>query len=87
LDLIAFLAGILFWTSTTSSVLDGVGEKGVLAQHPRVGRRSVTWEERTPVFSGVVLTFDVTPAFKTGGELVERGQGLQRPALRVREGR
>jgi NHLM bacteriocin system ABC transporter peptidase/ATP-binding protein len=59
---------IIFWNFNHFVVLEGVSEKGCWLNDPALGRRSATWEEMDIGFSGVVLTFDRTPAFAPGGE-------------------
>ena len=59
---------ILFWNFNHFVVLDGVGQKGCWINDPAMGRRQVTWDEMDTSFSGIVLTFERTPAFAPGGE-------------------
>lgn len=59
---------ILFWNFNHFVVLDGVGKKGCWINDPAMGRRQVTWDEMDTSFSGIVLTFERTPAFAPGGE-------------------
>ena len=59
---------ILFWNFNHFVVLEGVGKKGCWLNDPATGRRRVTWEEMDTSFSGIALTFDLTPAFSKGGE-------------------
>lgn len=68
---------ILFWNFNHFVVLDGVGAKGCWLNDPAMGRRRVTWEEMDESFSGVVLTFERTPAFTRGGERPSVVQALR----------
>ncbi len=49
-------------------VLEGVSRHGAYINDPAMGRRSVTWDEVDTSFSGIVLTFELTPAFERGGD-------------------
>lgn len=69
---------ILFWNFNHFVVLEGVGRAGCWINDPASGRRRVTWEEVDTSFSGVVLTFEETPAFKRGGERPSVRKALQR---------
>ena len=59
---------IIFWNFNHFVVLEGVGAKGCWLNDPATGRRRVTWDEMDTSFSGIALTFDVTPDFTKGGE-------------------
>ena len=59
---------VLFWNFNHFVVLEGVDAKGCWLNDPAMGRRRVTWDEMDASFSGIVLTFEPTPAFKPGGE-------------------
>ncbi|CAN5586395.1 NHLP family bacteriocin export ABC transporter peptidase/permease/ATPase subunit [soil metagenome] len=69
---------ILFWNFNHFVVLEGVGDKGCWLNDPALGRRSVSWEEMDIGFSGVVLTFERSPAFVTGGQRPSVGTALRR---------
>ena len=68
---------ILFWNFNHFVVLEGVGAKGCWINDPATGRRRVTWEEVDTSFSGIVLTFEETPAFRRGGERPSVRRALQ----------
>ncbi len=69
---------ILFWNFNHFVVLEGVGAAGCWLNDPASGRRRVTWDEVDTSFSGVVLTFELTPAFRRGGERPSVRKALQR---------
>ena len=69
---------ILFWNFNHFVVLEGVGAAGCWLNDPASGRRRVTWDEVDTSFSGVVLTFEETPAFRRGGERPSVRKALQR---------
>ncbi|MEU4659847.1 NHLP family bacteriocin export ABC transporter peptidase/permease/ATPase subunit [Streptomyces sp. NPDC023723] len=73
---LAALAGVttpavLFWEFNHYVVYDGVGRRfgrrGVHINDPGKGRRFVTLEEFDGSFTGVVLTMEPGPGFRTGG--------------------
>ena len=68
---------ILFWNFNHFVVLEGVGPKGCWINDPATGRRRVTWEEVDTSFSGIVLTFEETPAYTRGGERPSVRRALQ----------
>ena len=59
---------ILYWNFNHFVVLEGVGPRGCWLNDPASGRHRVSWEEMDASFSGIVLTFDPTSAFRRGGE-------------------
>lgn len=56
---------IIHWNFNHFVVYEGIRGKDVFINDPAIGRRKLTWEELDDCFTGVVLTFEKTPAFKT----------------------
>jgi len=63
------LPAILFWNFNHFVVLDGISRGGKVfhINDPAQGRRKVTSEQFNESYTGVVLTFQPTPAFRKGG--------------------
>ncbi|HEX8093546.1 NHLP family bacteriocin export ABC transporter peptidase/permease/ATPase subunit [Jatrophihabitans sp.] len=60
------LPAILFWKFSHFVVLEGYG-RTVRLNDPAIGPRSVSWEEFDGSFTGIVLTLEPGPDFRSGG--------------------
>ncbi|MBO6159509.1 MAG: NHLP family bacteriocin export ABC transporter peptidase/permease/ATPase subunit [Firmicutes bacterium] len=67
---------IIHWNFNHFVVLEGFKGKNAYINDPAVGRRKLTWEELDDSFTGVVLTFKKTAAFKTEKKKSDLGSFL-----------
>ena len=59
---------IVFWNFNHFLVVEGFSTEGVSLNDPAGGRRNASWEEFDQSLTGVALTFETTPDFRTQGE-------------------
>jgi NHLM bacteriocin system ABC transporter peptidase/ATP-binding protein/NHLM bacteriocin system ABC transporter ATP-binding protein len=58
---------LVFWEMNHFLVVEGMGRDRVYLSDPASGRRSVSFEEFTESYAGIVFRFEPAPGFKKGG--------------------
>lgn len=81
---------IAFWEFNHFVVIEGFDEEQIYLNDPATGQRTVTHKDFSRSFTGIVLIFEPTEAFRKGGEkitlqkiLVPRLQGLKKSLMFV----
>ncbi|AHJ66012.1 NHLP family bacteriocin export ABC transporter peptidase/permease/ATPase subunit [Granulibacter bethesdensis] len=78
------LPAIAFWELNHFVVVEGVKKNSVIINDPAFGRRSIDAESFDAAFTGVLLTFEPTEAFKAGGMRVSLLRALLPRGRRTR---
>ena len=58
---------VVFWEMNHFLVVEGTGRDRVYLSDPASGRRSVSFDEFTESYAGIVFRFEPAPGFKKGG--------------------
>lgn len=80
------MPAVVFWNFNHFLTVEGVSDGRVWVNDPATGPRTMTLAEFDEGFTGVVLTFERTPEFQTGGEAPSLFGNIRSQLSRVRSG-